>query len=99
MDRLLIGSQALRYWFPTQRTPRDWDWFSPTPMSGGETFWHPALEAYEPEGEIATPDELYTIKISHSFWNLHGTWRKHINDALFLKRNGAEFQPAFYDTL
>jgi hypothetical protein len=35
-------------------------------------------------------DFLYTLKLSHSYWDLpHGKWEKHIGDLIVLKRAGA----------
>jgi hypothetical protein len=94
----LIGSAALLHWFPDVREPRDVDYFSETPVKGAEVFWHPNLAQWN-WGEIATPDELYTIKISHSFWELHGTWNKHMFDCIFLQSKGAKFIPELYAIL
>lgn len=95
---VLIGSSAIKHWFPEFREPRDVDYFSETKIDGAECFWHPALSTWD-FGEIATVDEIYTIKISHAFWELHGTWDKHMFDAVFLNQNGAQFIPELYAIL
>lgn len=73
-----------------------------------EYFYHPLLAEYlRPEVEprapgttVATIDELYTIKVSHAFWVLrNNSWSKHMFDMAFLKRNGAQLIPEFYDVL
>lgn len=114
MTNLVIGSVAARHWFPDWREPEDFDIFSDTvePASVGfaygasdlrvEPFWHDALNALLVHGEnrIATPDELYTIKFSHSFWELrNGSWAKHMYDLLELKKRGAQLIPEWYDVL
>lgn len=109
--QMLVGSRALKTWFPDfKREPKDTDYIvtapeEKTPERGIEYFYHPLLANYlESQGgsniTVATPDELYTIKISHAFWVLrNGSWGKHIYDMCFLKRNGASFIPEFYDVL
>lgn len=48
----------------------------------------------------ATPNELYTIKCSHSYWELkNGSWGKHIADIVFLKERGARLLPDLHDFL
>lgn len=99
----MIGSKAIKHHFPDfSREPNDTDYFSPIEIapkeSGVESFWHEDLKKWN-FGPIATPDELYTIKISHAFWELHGTWNKHMMDALFLQKKGAKFIPELYDIL
>lgn len=90
----------------------DWDWHSPvdfdphTMMYGFEiypgqrhdVFVDPRLGAWD-FGPIATPSELYTIKISHGYWDINGTWDKHAADIVFLKRYGAQFIPELHDML
>ena len=106
MKPVLIGSRAIKDSFPDAREPKDWDYFGPSPaeetiIDGAriEAFYHPDLEKWEWSSGIASPDELYTIKISHAFWELHGTWNKHMMDALFLQKKGAKFIPELYDIL
>jgi hypothetical protein len=46
----------------------------------------------------ANPDFLYTLKISHSFWEINGTWDKHAADIYWLQKNAdVEFLPEVYD--
>lgn len=97
---MLIGSQAMKYWLPQSREPKDWDWFSKDPATSGDKFWDESFpEEWKDDSLIATIDELYTIKVSHSFWEIKGKWDRHMSDLLFLKQNGAEFLPEVYDTL
>lgn len=97
---LLVGSRAAKDWFPDFREPKDIDYFSPRKIAGAETFWHDSLVNYNWRySDIASPDELYTIKVSHAFWNLHGTWNKHMYDVLFFQDALAEFIPELFDIL
>lgn len=116
MTVTLTGSRAMKHWFPDARTPRgDWDWHSDKPgwwpgelpvdqftrlCERHDVFVDERLAAW-PWGEIATPDELYTLKISHSFWELNGPghWDKHASDIVFLERKGAKFLRPLYDIL
>lgn len=100
--RLVIGSTAIKHYVRDYRQPKDLDVFSSRPEPGAETFWHPLFEQWIPEGtnRFATLDEMYTLKVSHSYWELrNGSWGKHINDAAFLKRNGAELIGDLHDLL
>jgi hypothetical protein len=94
----LIGSQAMKLYFPDFREPRDLDLFSKVDIENAEVFWHPNLEQWN-WANIATVNELYTIKVSHAFWNLHGTWNKHMGDIVFLHGKGAKLIPELYDIL
>ena len=102
--KTLIGSTALKRHFPDfPRKPKDVDFFDdsfePEHFSKDEdTYWNRSLALWG-FGPIATVDELYTIKVSHAFWNLHGTWNKHMDDVLFLQSKGAKFLPELYDLL
>lgn len=105
----LIGSAALKEHFPDlTRKPKDRDYFSASalPQDGFvgsneriETFWHDDLSLWD-WGSIATPDELYTIKVSHAFWELKNrSWSKHMMDVLFLQSKGAKLIPELYKIL
>lgn len=99
--KILIGSQALRHWYPDSREPHDIDYFSDHDIDGAERFWHPRFDGYSWENEIASPRELYTIKVSHAFW-FHGDrkWWKHMYDVKFLQDKGITRPiPALYNML
>jgi len=97
---MLIGSRAMKHWFPDFREPKDTDYFHDEPIEGAEVFWHPSFPK-EWCGTLtdASPDLLYTIKVSHAFWDLHGTWNKHMHDVLFLQSQGVRFRREDYDIL
>lgn len=95
----LIGSWAMHHWFGDEvRVGNDFDVFTKDYVPDWDIFWHDDLAKWD-WGSVATPDELYTLKISHSAWNLHGTWRKHMSDCIFLSRKGAKFIPELYEIL
>lgn len=102
---MLIGSRAMKHWFPDFREPKDTDHFSSVPIDGAETFWHPAFPVqWDQKAAVASPNLLYTIKVSHAPWDLHGTWNKHMHDILFLQSQkkrfpGIEFDRESYDIL
>jgi hypothetical protein len=103
----LTGSQAMRLWFDDSRLPNgDWDYISDNPtamlMKGPglriDVMTDERFGAWN-WGNVATPDELYTLKISHAFWEIHGprNWDKHAADIVFLSRKGAKFLRPLYD--
>lgn len=76
--------------------------FAPEPIEGTDRFWHPAFAEWIDQSwpRYATPDELYTIKVSHSYWEIkNGSWLKHIEDAAWLKSKGASLIPDLHRTL
>ena len=92
MRTLLIGSMAAWQYVPGYRAPKDIDVYADHEVPGAEVFWHPSFEEWLPDGtsRVATLDELYTIKVSHSAWDLgHGSWEKHMHDVALLKSAGA----------
>lgn len=103
MGLTMIGSRAMKHWFPDAREPKDWDFQSPHEVEVPEglkydIFVDPRLGEWDWKG-IASPDELYTMKISHGYWDIHGTWDKHAADIVFLQRKGAKFLPELHDLL
>ena len=114
MTVTLIGSRAMHAWFPEDaREPKgDWDYHAPSKFQDPvelsfrklaeprDVFTDYRLGAWS-WGSIATPDELYTMKISHSFWEINGPrqWDKHASDIIFLSRKGAQFLRPLYNIL
>lgn len=114
MTVTLIGSQAMKMHFPDAREPGpDWDWHGPQLPDGfpwdtserHDVFIDERLGAWNWSGgvygwdSIATPDELYTMKISHGYWDINGTWDKHAADIVFLQRKGCKLIPELHDIL
>lgn len=112
MITVLIGSQAMKAHFPVEaREPKDIDYFSeesldffkaallPEDAKKVEIFWHEDLAQWS-WGPLASIDELYTIKVSHAFWELKNrSWGKHMMDVMFLQSNGAKLIPELYKIL
>lgn len=101
----LIGSRAMKMHFPDAREPKgDWDYHSdqPTRLKHETERWDVFVDSRLSGwnwGAIATPDELYTMKISHGYWDINGSWDKHASDIVFLQRKGAQFLPELHDML
>lgn len=96
--KTLIGSTALAEYIDGI-TPDDVDYFAVSPVAGAETFYHPRLELWN-WSDVATLDELYTIKVSHSFWELqNNSWDKHMFHITKMQQAGATFLPELYDIL
>lgn len=115
MRSLIVGSAAMKHWFPDFKDPKDIDVFSSDDRSvlvkelsknftnsekRLELFWDEDLAACIGEHDTcqyASPDQLYTLKVSHAFWDIQ--WEKHMHDIMFLKENGARFIPELYEQL
>lgn len=101
---LIIGSTAMGHHLADAREPKDLDVFTPGAREWrtDDPFWHPSFESWITPGtdRFATLDELYTIKVSHAYWELkNGSWDKHMSDVVFLKDNGAQLMPDLHKLL
>jgi hypothetical protein len=106
MTTLIVGSQAIRHWFPDfPREPKDSDVWTGEPLTdrtGVDYFWDDRLAGLigVRNDWYATPDELLSIKISHSPWELNnGSWRKHMHDIVWLQDHGAKEIPGWVEVL
>lgn len=99
MVALIVGSVAMAYYGIDARVPKDLDYFGDTPPSyfwgsslpKQDVFWHESFRDWLPNwtDRVATLNELYTIKVSHAYWELkNGSWSKHMSDILRLKDRG-----------
>lgn len=101
MKKILIGSSAIKHWFPDfTRDPKDIDYIelgrrSVSSKEGVEILPNPVLENFE--GDILTPDYLLTLKMSHLFWDIN--WDKHMFDVQFLLKKGAKLIPTVFNDL
>lgn len=109
---MIIGSVALKEHFPDfPRQPKDLDvtlsWNGTLKMYKHlreEVLPNPVLDMWfslRMESPVfCPPNELYTLKISHSFWALdNGSWDKHIFDIQFMKDKGCKLIPELFDQL
>ena len=100
---ILIGSRALKHHFPDiKRKPMDWDWVVATkPVTKSRFVEYHSSPGFawllENEKDIASPDALYTIKMSHCFWNIF--WDKTMHDILLLRSRGAKIIQPLFDAL
>lgn len=102
---MIIGSYAIKFNFPNfPRTPKDLDYIGKLNFTNEENLRlekleNPILEKYYNYNlpNYIGMDELYNLKISHSFWNLpNNSWDKHLWDIQFLKENGCKFIPSLF---
>jgi hypothetical protein len=102
---LLIGSSAIKHHFPDfPRNPKDIDYtldetgYKLKNIDHGdkqiEYHYNPILNNMN---GIASPDVLYTLKISHCIgWDIN--WEKHIFDIQFLKKKNCQIiYPLIFD--
>lgn len=104
---IIIGSHAIRYWYPSfNRVPKDLDIIleegEQIQLLGTynkiEKLTNPILLKYHKgSNKYATPNELYTLKMSHLFWNIN--WEKHMFDLQFLKGKGVVLIKPLFDEL
>lgn len=95
---IIIGSHCLKYWYPEfNRIPKDLDVVCKKDEKLDlqlsyeriERLENPVLlDYYKGGSKYLPPDLLYTLKISHLFWNIN--WEKHIFDVQFLKSKGCK---------
>lgn len=109
---MIVGSTAAKYWFDDfPREPKDFDLIiNQINISKQSLRTHKKVEELENPvlldwfktnfGTVpyyCTPSELYTLKISHLFWDLpNNSWDKHIYDVAFLKEKGCMFIPELF---
>lgn len=103
---LIIGSHAAKQHIPTWRTPNDLDVFTELQsVPRIDAYWHPSFVDIFPRYTddhvyYATLDELYTIKVSHLYWDLrNNTWEKHAYDVVKLKQHGATLDLQMHNAL
>lgn len=110
MRSLIVGSHALKSLGVCNREPKDIDWWTDrrvgemTSVQGGlDVLWHESFAEFIPETsttQYASLDQMYTIKLSHSHWELpNGSWNKHLYDLIKLQDAGAKFDFGLYKIL
>ena len=93
MTWMIIGSTAQYHWFPDSRQPKDLDLLTPAKIVGNEakvcvidSQWHELAEEIMELSEdkvFASPNILYTLKVSHAHWDIH--FDKTLFDIYFLQ--------------
>ena len=86
--KTLIGSQSIKYYFPSFRKPKDWDYLTDgNEVSTKDYEYHnnisPGHKWILEQGPVASPEIMLTLKMSHAFWDTH--WFKTMNDIRFLQ--------------
>ena len=88
----LFGSKLMKKYFPDFREPNDIDWVTNDKSELKESTR--SVEYYyipnSPDREM-TPDEIYTLKVSHAIYSIH--WRKTMSDIRFLQIKGCKIIP------
>lgn len=103
----IIGSTAIKYWFPDfNREPKDLDIVTEgksiileMDYPRVEKLKNPVLsEYYKGTNKYLPPDLLYTLKISHAIgWDIN--WDKHVWDITFLKDKGCKLDRELFEKL
>lgn len=100
---VLIGSKAIKHWFPDfKREPVDTDYatnesLAPEKNPRVEYMGIPPLNKRYLMHDIASPDHLYTLKLSHVFWPIKQ--EKTLSDIAFLKSKGCKKDEALFKEL
>lgn len=105
---ILIGSRAIDHPDFPRKEGRDWDYVIDDEFIAklSEYDTHASKEVYyalkpyctmKSEGLVPSLEALYTLKVSHSFWNIH--WLKTMRDIEWFQKQEVEFIPALHDTL
>ena len=95
----LFGSRLIKKYFNDFREPNDIDWVTndrkkiKKSIIGKEEYYY-IPDA--PDREM-TPDEIYTVKVSHAIYDIH--WRKTMSDIRFLQIKGCKIIPEFLESL
>jgi hypothetical protein len=95
----LFGSHLINKYFDDFRTPNDIDWITndesemKNSIVGKEEYYY---MPFSPDREM-TPNEIYTVKVSHAIYDIH--WKKTMSDIRFLQIKGCKVIPDFLKKL
>ena len=95
----LFGSHLIKKYFDDFRKPNDIDWVTndeseiKKSIVGEEEYYY---IPFSPDREM-TPDEIYTVKVSHAIYDIH--WKKTMSDIRFLQIKGCKVIPDFLTRL
>lgn len=105
--QILIGSQALRQHFENYREAKDTDYLIdgelPHDRENRIEYYdvnrNPGLRVlFDRTETIPTAQELYTLKLSHCFWdNIH--WSKTMSDLFFLQKQNLKVDEQLFELL
>lgn len=108
MRSLIVGSHALKALGVCNRVPKDVDVWTNQDIYGigqkdMDPLWHPSFAEFiaeDPEWQFPSLHQMYTIKLSHSHWELpNRSWNKHIYDLIQLQNAGAHLDMELYHLL
>ncbi len=109
---MIIGSTAIRHWYPDfRREPKDIDIVYHPDLPRNKNFYkrkypnnklefleNSILYEHVKKGTLyLQPNQLYTLKMSHLFWDIN--WDKHMFDVQFLKNKGCKLDRNLFDKL
>ena len=96
---LLIGSSAIKYHYPDfPIVPKDIDYAVSLRRSNDKGVEYLYNDVIGDLNGIASPDVLYTLKISHVIgWDIK--WEKHMFDIQFLKKKGCLLDRNLFERL
>lgn len=95
----LFGSHLIKKYFDDFRKTNDIDWVTndeseiKKSIVGEEEYYY---IPFSPDREM-TPDEIYTVKVSHAIYDIH--WKKTMSDIRFLQIKGCKVIPDFLTKL
>lgn len=99
MKKLLFGSKRAKQLFSDFRAPNDIDYIVDTVNNKEEYSYreNPGIQyLYENRDEL-TASDLYTIKLSHCFWDIH--WAKTMHDLLFFQNKSVKYDHRLFKLL
>lgn len=98
--KILIGSTAARHWFPEFREPKDTDYISEQEITDTDSKFCPSFKflAEKYPQPIAPPHVLYTLKVSHAFWD-GPHWDKTMYDIRFFQYKGLKLDEELFKIL
>lgn len=101
---IIIGSTAAKHWYPEFREPADLDIATLDYKNNTRAIEMkpvaPLLNYLSDNSldlDIATPEILYTIKLSHAQWNIH--WNKTMSDIKFFQSKDIKPIESLYKNL
>jgi hypothetical protein len=103
MTWLIIGSTAAYHWFPDWRKPKDLDLLTTERIASNRVLdvqdhgLASDLIATSTDPVFADPSLLYTLKVSHAYWDIH--WSKTMFDIWQFQKRGVSLNQPLHDRL